>query len=48
MEDLRQILAARAPLYRRADAKCNTSGKPVEESLHDLESIAKVLITPKL
>ena len=41
MADLKQILAARTPLYRRADASCDTSGKDVAESLQELEKVAK-------
>lgn len=33
MADLQRILAGREPLYRRADAEVDTSGKPVEETL---------------
>ncbi|MZR30218.1 helix-turn-helix transcriptional regulator [Sneathiella litorea] len=45
MSDLRQILAARTPLYRRANASCDTSGKKVKESLRDLELIASSLLS---
>ena len=47
MKDLKQILAARIPLYRRADAKCSTSGKSIAESLHNLKNVAKGLIAPE-
>ncbi len=33
MADLQRILAGREPLYRRADAEVDTSGKPVAEAL---------------
>ncbi len=33
MQDLQRILAGREPLYRRADATVDTSGRPVEQSL---------------
>jgi XRE family aerobic/anaerobic benzoate catabolism transcriptional regulator len=36
MEDLRRILAARAPLYAKADATVDTSGRKPEESLLQL------------
>ena len=36
MEDLRRILAGRAPLYRQADAVVDTAGRSVEQSLKDL------------
>jgi XRE family aerobic/anaerobic benzoate catabolism transcriptional regulator len=32
MEDLRRILEAREPLYRKADMVLDTSGNSVEES----------------
>lgn len=38
MEDLRRILAARQPLYRRADICLDTSNKSVEESFATLKS----------
>jgi XRE family aerobic/anaerobic benzoate catabolism transcriptional regulator len=38
MEDLRQILESREPLYRRADANIDTSGDSVEESFAKLET----------
>ena len=44
MEDLKQILSSREPLYRRADAYCSTSGKQIEESLQILEGIAMALL----
>jgi XRE family aerobic/anaerobic benzoate catabolism transcriptional regulator len=44
MDDLRQILAARMPLYRRADASCDTSGRQVAESLQELEEITRSLL----
>jgi XRE family aerobic/anaerobic benzoate catabolism transcriptional regulator len=43
MEDLRRILAAREPLYAKADAIVDTSGQPFEESLAKLtDAIAQV------
>lgn len=36
MADLRRILAAREPLYAKADATVDTAGRNVEESLHAL------------
>ncbi|MBO0335185.1 helix-turn-helix transcriptional regulator [Sneathiella sp. CAU 1612] len=45
MADLKQILAARVPLYRRADANCDTSGKEVPESLQDLGQIVSGLLS---
>ncbi|HYL85302.1 MAG TPA: helix-turn-helix transcriptional regulator [Candidatus Angelobacter sp.] len=38
MEDLRRILEAREPLYRKADLCLNTSGSTVEESLAKLKA----------
>jgi len=38
MEDLRRILAARQPLYRRADICLDTSNKSVEESFAKLKA----------
>jgi len=37
MDDLRRILEAREPLYRKADACVDTSGKSVEESFEKLK-----------
>jgi XRE family aerobic/anaerobic benzoate catabolism transcriptional regulator len=37
MEDLRRILEAREPLYRKADMQIDTSGETVEESLAKLK-----------
>jgi XRE family aerobic/anaerobic benzoate catabolism transcriptional regulator len=39
MDDLKRILAAREPLYRRADAAVDTSGQTPEESLRALRSL---------
>lgn len=39
MEDLKQILAAREPLYRRADAVVETSGHPPQASLAALRQL---------
>jgi XRE family aerobic/anaerobic benzoate catabolism transcriptional regulator len=36
MQDLQRILAGREPLYRRADATVDTSGKPLGQSLETL------------
>jgi XRE family transcriptional regulator, aerobic/anaerobic benzoate catabolism transcriptional regulator len=36
MEDIRRILASREPLYARADAVIDTSGRSVPQSLQDL------------
>ena len=38
MEDLRKILEAREPLYRKADMVLDTSGASVEESFYQLKS----------
>src|SRR4029077_4659461 len=38
MEDLRRILEAREPLYRKADMRLDTSGHTVEESFADLKA----------
>ena len=41
MEDLKRMLAAREPLYQKADAIVDTSGASVESSLQALrESVA--------
>ena len=47
MADLRAILAARSPDYARADARLNTSGRGVEDCLHELERIARGLLGAK-
>jgi XRE family aerobic/anaerobic benzoate catabolism transcriptional regulator len=39
MDDLKHILAAREPLYRRADAVLDTSGQTPEESLRALRDL---------
>ena len=39
MEDLRQILEAREPLYRQADLELDTSGSSVEESFSRLKTV---------
>ena len=39
MEDLKRILADRSPLYAKADATVDTSGKSVEDSLRDLAAV---------
>lgn len=41
MADLKQILQAREPLYGRADEICNTAGRTVDESAHDLFGISE-------
>jgi XRE family aerobic/anaerobic benzoate catabolism transcriptional regulator len=38
MEDLRRILEAREPLYRKADMWLDTSGSSVEESFAKLKA----------
>jgi XRE family aerobic/anaerobic benzoate catabolism transcriptional regulator len=38
MEDLRQILESREPLYRKADASVDTSGESVDESFAKLKA----------
>jgi len=42
MDDLKRILAAREPLYRKADAVVDTSGQTVEASLRDLRKSVTV------
>ena len=44
MADLRAILAARSPDYARADARLDTSGRPLEECLDDLERTARRMV----
>jgi len=39
MEDLRNILTAREPLYGKADAVVDTSGCPVEKSFAALRKV---------
>jgi hypothetical protein len=39
MQDLRDILSSREPLYSKADAQLNTSGKTVEQSITTLERL---------
>ena len=41
MDDLRTILASREPFYRRADARVDTAGKSVEQSLEELKIAVK-------
>ena len=41
MEDLRRILAERDPLYRKADAALDTSGKTAEQGLDELEALIR-------
>jgi XRE family aerobic/anaerobic benzoate catabolism transcriptional regulator len=38
MDDLRQLLSAREPLYRKADLVLDTSGTTVEDSFTQLSS----------
>lgn len=45
MEDLRRILVARAPLYRSAHARLDTSGKSLVESLDSLTTISHGFLT---
>jgi XRE family aerobic/anaerobic benzoate catabolism transcriptional regulator len=45
MEDLRRILEGRDPLYRKADAILDTSGKSVEESLDALVEVSRAVGT---
>jgi len=40
MEDLKRILGAREPLYRKADVMIDTSGEPLERSLSRLRQAA--------
>ena len=44
MADLRAILAARSPDYARADARLDTSGRPLEDCLDDLERTARRMV----
>jgi XRE family transcriptional regulator, aerobic/anaerobic benzoate catabolism transcriptional regulator len=44
MEDLRRILAARDPFYRRADAIIDTAGRDVPGCLGELESVCGDLL----
>jgi len=39
MQDLRDILASREPLYGKADVQLDTSGKSIEQSLSALERL---------
>ena len=41
MEDLRRILESREPLYRKADASVDTSGKSVDNSLSELNAVLR-------
>jgi XRE family aerobic/anaerobic benzoate catabolism transcriptional regulator len=47
MDDLVAILDARAPAYGRAHARLDTSGKPIEACLEELEKIAKDLFAKR-
>jgi XRE family transcriptional regulator, aerobic/anaerobic benzoate catabolism transcriptional regulator len=40
MDDLRLILAERAPFYAKADLTCDTSGKALAESFRQLKALA--------
>ena len=42
MADLRKILAGREPLYEKADASVNTSGKTLKQAASELAAAAKV------
>ena len=44
MADLRAILAARSPDYARADTRLDTSGRPLEDCLDDLERTARRMV----
>lgn len=44
MADLRAILAARSPDYARAGARLDTSGRPLEDCLDDLERTARRMV----
>jgi XRE family aerobic/anaerobic benzoate catabolism transcriptional regulator len=46
MEDLRRILEAREPLYRKADMSLNTSGESVEQSLAKLKLALQASAVP--
>ena len=48
MKDLRNILAAREPLYAKADATLDTSGRSVEESVEALQQLLTIPDTPCL
>jgi len=39
MDDLRLILAERAPFYAKADTTCDTSGNSLAESFRQLKAI---------
>lgn len=39
MEDLRRILAAREPLYAKADARIDTAGRSIDQSLTELRRV---------
>ena len=41
MEQLKGILRSREALYRQADRVCETSGKPLDEALGDLEALIR-------
>jgi XRE family aerobic/anaerobic benzoate catabolism transcriptional regulator len=48
MEDLRRILAARAPFYSKADVAFDTGGKPLAEAFADLrEALRRARGTPE-
>lgn len=44
MADLRAILAARSPDYARADARLDTSNRPLEDCLDELEQTARRMV----
>jgi hypothetical protein len=45
MDDLKAILASRAPDYARADSKLDTSAQDFGQTVDKLEGLARVLIT---
>ena len=47
MADLRAILAARNPDYARADARLDTSGRPLDDCLDELERTARRLLAAR-
>jgi XRE family aerobic/anaerobic benzoate catabolism transcriptional regulator len=46
-EDLKRILAAREPFYRKADSSVDTSGRTLEESFAALRRLVRVCTTEK-
>ncbi len=45
MDDLREIMSEREPLYRQADQALDTSGRSVDESFGDLERITEGILS---